>query len=339
MNIVKKIIIVELNNYHTECIYAQVLYLTKSGFSVEVICSEKTFKHVEYLKDTCPVKSYDFSKATSYIELWWYLLRQKNSITVLNTAQGSRVLKLLAIPTFNKIKYYGIIHNLKKLETSSGQKLLSRKISQYLVIADYLKESPIAIRNGIKSINTSIFPHADSFLDIPKHENIWITIPGNIELKRRDYHWIIDVCSKKELPNNVKFILLGNASKGDGKTIIDRIKKENLEDYFIWFDSYINQSEFNGYIQKSDFLLPLLHETSSEYIHYKISGTFSLSEAFSKPMLLHSNFRILNKYYCTEYYSDIPEFIHLISHQPIIKCKPIDFDKNRIQYLEALELI
>lgn len=335
----KKIIIVELNNYHTECIYAQVLYLTNSGFSVEVICSQKTFKHVEYLVDVCPVKSYDFSKTLSFIELWWYLLHQKNSLVVLNTAQGNKVLKLLILPRFNKIKFYGIIHNLKKLETSSGQKLISRKINQYLVIADYLKESPIAIKKGIKSIDTSIFPNADSLHDITKREDIWITIPGNIELKRRDYHWIIDVCSKNKLPNNIKFILLGNASKGDGKTIVERIKKENLEKHFIWFDSFINQNEFNGYIQKSDFLLPLLHETNSEYIQYKTSGTFSLSEAFSKPMILHSNFRMLNKYYCIEFYSDIPEFIQLISNQPNIKCKPYDFDKSRIQYLEALQLI
>ncbi len=335
----KKIIIVELNNYHTECIYAQVLYLSKSGFSVEVICSQKTFKHVEYLKDICPVKSYDFSKTPSFLKLWWYLLHQKNSITVLNTAQGNKVLKLLTLPTFNKVKYYGLIHNLKKLETSNGQKIISKKINQYLVIADYLKESPIAIKNGVTSINTSIFPTTDPFQDITKRENIWITIPGNIELKRRDYHWIIDVCSSNKLPNNIKFILLGNASKGDGRTIIERIKKEKLEDHFIWFDSFIDQKEFNGYIQRSDYLLPLLHETSSEYILYKTSGTFSLSEAFSKPMILHSNFRILKKYYCTEFYSDIPEFIHLISHQPTIKCKPYDFEKNRIQYLKALQLI
>ncbi|MDI3527999.1 MAG: hypothetical protein PWR03_2183, partial [Tenuifilum sp.] len=322
-----------------ECIYAQVLYLTKSGFRVEVICSQKTLKHLEYLKGFCPVKSYDFSEVLSFFKLWWYLLQQKKSHIVLNTAQGNRVLKLLTLPTFRKVKFYGIIHNLKKLEASSGQKLISRKINQYLVIADYLKESPAAVEKGIKSINTSIFPNADSFLDIPKHQNIWITIPGNIELKRRDYHWIIDVCSKNKLPNNIKFILLGNASKGDGKEIIDRIKNEHIENQFIWFDKFVNQNVFNDYIKKSDYLLPLLHENRSEYLIYKTSGTFSLSEAFSKPMILHSNFRNLNKYYCIEFYSNIPEFIHIISKQPVIKCKPFDFEKNRIQYLEALKLI
>lgn len=335
----KKVIIIELNNYHTECIYAQALYLKKSGFSVEVICSLNAFKHIEYLRDICPVKSYDFSKAWSYIKLWWYLLRQKNSLTVLNTAQGSKVLKLLTLPTFRKIKFYGIIHNLKKLETSIGQKLISGKILQYLVIADYLKESPIAIKKGIQSINTSVFPNSDSYIDITKREDIWITIPGNIELKRRDYHWIIDVCTKNKLPNNIKFILLGNASKADGKEIIDRIKTEHIENQFIWFDKFVNQNVFNDYIKKTDYLLPLLHENRSEYLIYKTSGTFSLSEAFSKPMILHSNFRNLNKYYCIEFYSNIPEFIHLISKQPVIKCKPFDFEKNRIQYLEALKLI
>lgn len=336
----KTAIIIEFNEYHTECIYPQVEYLKESGYSVQVICSQKILSTIDYLTNICQVNSYDFKKLHSYIKLWWYLLKRKdNPVIILNTAHGSRALKFMLLPFLSKLKINGIVHNMKKLETSKGQQLISRKIFRYLVIADYLAETKIAKAHNISSINTSYFPSLELNESITKRDEIWITIPGNIETKRRDYHWLIDVCSDRQLNKNIKFILLGNSKKGDGNEIITRILSSGLENHFIWFDSFIGQDTFNTYIHKSDYLLPLLHEGKDEYLKYKISGIFSISEAFSKPMILHSNFKILNKYYCTEFYSNIAEFIHLISHQPNIKCKPFDFDRNRIQYLEALQLI
>ncbi|MEW5846561.1 MAG: hypothetical protein AB1777_09905 [Bacteroidota bacterium] len=336
----KKVIIIEFYNYHSECIYPQVIYLTKSGYEVEVICSNSTMVNIEYLNKICNIKAYNFSKTTSYLKLWLYLLkvRKTTSAIILNTAQGSKVLKFILLPFLKGINFFGIIHNLKKIEKSKGQKFISRKISKYIVIAEYLKDTEIGKMYQIPSINTSLFPNFELDETIEKGNDIWIAIPGNIEIKRRDYIWLIDLCHTNRL-NNLKFILLGNSKKGDGLAIIRRIKDLNLENYFVWFDSFIKQETFNTYIQKADYLLPLLNPNSNEYLKYKISGIFNLSEAFNKPMILHSNFKLLEKYYCCLFYNNIDEFKSLISTKPNIECKSVDFEKNRIKYLEAIQLL
>jgi len=336
----KKVIIIEFYNYHSECIYPQVIYLTKSGYEVEVICSNNTLVNIEYLNKICKIKAYNFSKTTSYIKLWFYLLKERKntSAVILNTAQGSKVLKFTVLPFFKSINFFGIIHNLKKLEKSKGQKLISRKISKYLVIAEYLKDTEIGKKYQIPSINTSLFPNFELCETIEKGNDIWIAIPGNIEIKRRDYNWLIDTCQNYKL-SNIKFILLGNSKKGDGIYVIQRIKDLNLENQFLWFDSFIKQETFNTYIEKSDYLLPLLNPDSNEYLKYKLSGIFTLSEAFNKPMILHSNFKLLEKYYCCLFYNNLDDFISLISTKPNVECKSIDFEKNRIKYLEAIQLL
>lgn len=336
----KKVIIIEFYNYHTETIYPQVIYLTKSGYEVEVICSNNVIVNVKYLNEICKIKTYNFSKTTSYFKLWLYLLklRKSTSAVIINTAQGSKILKFVFLPFLKSVNFIGIIHNLKKIEKSKGQQVISRTISKYIVIADYLKETEIAKKYQISSINLSFFPNLEMSETIEKGNDIWIAIPGNIEIKRRDYNWLIDLCNANEL-NNVKFILLGNSKKGDGVTVTQRIKSLNIEKYFIWFDYFINQQAFNTYIKKSDYLLPLLNPNSNEYLKYKISGTFSLSEAFSKPMILHANFKLLGNYYCCLFYHNLEDFIRLISTKPNIECKSIDFEKNRIRYLEAIHLL
>lgn len=315
------------------------MYLTKSGYSVEVICSTKAVNAIEYLKEYCQVITYNFEKLFSYLQLWLYLIKQKNDLTiVINTAQGNRTLKFMLLPLLKKMKLFGIIHDLNKIESSKGQKLITRKIFKYLAIAEYLDNSSIAKKHKIKAINTSMFPRFNTN-DIIKNDNeIWIAIPGNIEVKRRDYHWLIEVCTKHKLDQNIKFILLGNSNKGEGNEIVNSIIEWKLENHFIWFNSFVNQDLFNSYIQKSDYLLPLLHEKSSEYLNHKISGIFSISESFSKPMILHSNYKPLGFYYCCTFYSSTEDFINLISVKPNIDCKPFEFEKNRLKYLEVIQL-
>ncbi len=335
----KKVIIIEFFNYHTECIYSQVLYLTKSEYEVEVICSTNVIDSIKYINELGYIKVFDFKKMLSYFKLWWYLIKQKNTSTVIiNTAQGSRVLKFMVLPFLGKIKFYGIIHNLKKIETSKGQKLISRKIFKYLVIADYLEHTSIAISHKISAINTNIFPTLFADDTVVKKNEIWIVVPGNIENKRRNYKWLINICAINQLNKSIKFILLGNSKKGDGKEIIQMIIDLKLEKNFIWFDSFIKQETFNTYIELSDYLLPLLDENNNEYLNYKISGTFSISQAFSKPMILHSNFKILESYYCCLFYNNVEEFIDLISSKPLVQCKPFDFNKNRLNYINVLNI-
>lgn len=335
----KKAIILEFYNYHIECIYPQVVYLTNGGFDVELVCSKEILQNIEYLRSKCKIIGYDFNKLTSYIKVWFYLLKNKKStLIILNTAQGNKVLKFIILPFLSRFKIFGIIHNIKKLEESKGQKIITKKISKYFVISEYLKESSISKKYGISSINTSLFPAFVTESIKHKGNEIWITIPGNIEKKRRDYDWLIDFSHSYNLDKRIKFILLGNAKKGDGNEIIRKIKLLKMENKFIWFESYITQDTFNNYIESSDYLLPLLNENNKEYLYYKVSGAFTLSEAFAKPMILHSNFYPLDKYYCCLFYKTDEEFLALISKISIIKCKKTNFERNGINYLKAFDL-
>src|SRR5690606_28209660 len=58
---------------------------------------------------------------------------------------------------------------------------------------------------------------------------IRIVIPGQLDLKKRDYFQLISALEQQPHLKSVRFFLLGNIAHNDGPAILERIQEKGLE--------------------------------------------------------------------------------------------------------------
>jgi hypothetical protein len=295
VKIKKNIAIIELGQGHQECIEPQVLFLKKAGYNVHLIISEKIQSHLSRESLKSRVYLHQIKGSKSIIELFKikkYLKTNHIDKVVFNTAENAITRNMTFL--LRGILCFGILHNISKLKTSWTQKLIGNKIKKYFVLNDYLKKNMEAkFTNKVQSFYPVFFPESLSAGKIEKPDNeIWITVPGQLEFKRRNYEALIDKQMEK-LPLNIKFIFLGNANKGDGPEIISRIKYLKIESHFIFFYNYLSEIDYHSWIKNSDLIMPLLHPAENNQLNYldkNISGSFNFGFAYNKPFLIHEIF-------------------------------------------------
>lgn len=276
---IKEIILIEFSSSHAECLYSQILFLREAGYHITLICDRKLRQIVQDFGKDITFLFFDFGKLISLLRVRSFLLQQNVEIVILNTAQGSIPLKFLSLHFPRRIRFYGTIHNVHKIETSLGQKIISRKVRSYFVLSKYQFLQIPKYRNlSFTYFNPSFFPAYESNekILVEKGDEIWVIIPGALEYKRRDYDFLFDFLKNHPL-ENLKFILLGNGSKGDGQYIINKIKAYQLEHFFYFFDDFVPNSLFQSYLQKADYLLPLIHPDTAgaeNYVKYKYPESF-----------------------------------------------------------------
>ncbi len=297
-----KIALVEIGGSHDECLFTQIQILKANKHTtLTLVCNDSLRKRVEIFKN---IDNFHFITIRQGWSAWLdiyalrkYLLQQNFDKIIFNTAQGAAIKKLMLIFPKYKTQLIGTIHNIDKLEHSKGQQIISNKINKYFVINDYL----------LKRINLKHYPKL-SFAAyypiffpkfIPRQltkptDEIWICIPGQVELKRRDYESLMEGIVQNGIPKHLKFILLGRCEHkhGDGIYIKHKIAELNIERQFMLWDSFIELDEFYSYLMYSDFILPLIHTThiSSQLYETQITGTYNLAFGFKKPLLMENQF-------------------------------------------------
>jgi len=283
---------------------------------------------------------FEFKKLGSLFMLRSFLIKNQIDNVIINTAQGNVAWKFMLLPFPKKIQFFGIIHNVKKLYKSFGQKNISRKIKHYYLLAEYLENFfPQTQKLQKQSFSPAFFRPFEQQIFPEKGDDCWICVPGGIEYKRRDYDFLFSVFQQADIPKNTKFILLGNAQKGDGQAVVQKIKSAGLTDFFIWFEDIIPNDTFLSYVNISDFLLPLIHGNLAEnYMKYKISGTFVLSDAFGKTMLCDEVFSQVKGFdYNALYYKNEEDFIRLLQEKKaVFIVRNVDFEENRLKYVKPL---
>lgn len=289
----RKVMLVEFNNWHDECIFPAFSFFRWAGCKVTLVLNEK-------LRGRISPDAY--SGADSIIFLPFGSLRhsvtsfriirrmlKKDGFThvFLNTAQGSVAWKFFLLPLRRSVKVVGTIHNVAKLKSSFGQKFITRRIDNYVLLSDVLMDSYKKVCSKPVSV---LYP-----IDYPKYNKVciekpdgevWIAVPGEISLKRRDYYSIIN--SSAKYGRKVKFLFLCNSNRADGKEVMERARECCVEQNILSFKSYVSNEEFYSYIELCDYVMPLVHPGKSVYAKYlteKISGTYNLAFAYRKPMI------------------------------------------------------
>lgn len=340
----KKVALIEFSSSHTECLYSQILFLQEAGYHITLICDKKMAQVVQDFGKEISCLFFDFGKLISLLRVRSFILQQNMETVILNTAQGSIPLKFLSLYFPRRIRFYGTIHNVHKIETSLGQKIISRKVRSYYVLSKYQFLQIPEYRNlSFAYFNPSFFPTYESHQKnlAEKGDEMWVVIPGALEYKRRDYHFLIDFL-KRYPQENLKFILLGNGSKGDGEHVINTIKEHQLERFFTYFDGFVPNSLFQFYVQNADYLLPLIHpeaEGAENYTKYKISGIFPLSLAYDVPLLCHDIFEGIEGFeYPALFYADSDGLWNIFRQKLTVRHSlPLCFDNEKNRYIQLLE--
>lgn len=296
----KKIAVIELGDSHEECLASTLWFLSEDN-EVDLYINSVLSERINHLKHYCRQMQAIESKAGTVsmiasLRLARILQQQRYDAIFLNTAQG-RIKFLCLFSLFNRTKFIGLLHNVNKLQKGFGQRLISHKIAQYLVLNDYLQ---IAAQNLTKIPVASYYPiffPRQPQLDVEKPTGqIWITVPGRVENKRRDYSLLMDMAKRLTGYPKYKFIILGNIqATSDGRALAAQIKAENLSDRFLTFTKFVPTPLFLSYIQASDIVLPLITPKVidfNSYLTHKISGSWNMAFAFQKPMLVHPDFMV-----------------------------------------------
>jgi hypothetical protein len=301
---INKIALIELGGSHEENLYSQVLFLKRYGFQVYIILFEDHFHRIIAFPEVDTWKCY--KKPPGWLAEWYlvfrlliYLRRQGIKKAVLTTAEGN-IIRKLSRAAGGFTEFIGIIHQASKLWTSRSQQIINRTVKKYFVLADFIK-------SNLDHMDTSIpvecfypinFPvekdeGTGPWQDGEKDAEYRICITGAVDFARRDYQALLDEMLVMEIPEGVKFILLGRTTSHDGKALTASIRELGFEKYFTIFDDFIPHKQFYGILKQAWLILPLITPRIRDYIkylRYTVTGSFNLAYGFRVPMLLHESF-------------------------------------------------
>ena len=355
MSEVKKIALVEMGGSHDECLYAQIRYLKDDGHHVTLICNSSLKSNVEYFDDLDDVHYIELrSGLKQWIDLKIIRRILKNGEfdrVVFNTAQGNVLKNLFLLPKLKKAKLFGVIHNLRKLQKSHSQKVITQNLDGYLVLNDYLIDQvdpEVKKSVNLHPLYTVFYPNYPS-KELQKSTNeIWICIPGQVELSRRDYDALFDSIEKIGINDNIKLLFLGRCehADGDGAYIKKRVAELGVEQNVVLWDSFIETDEFYGMLKASDYILPLIHPQHDSYslYEYQISGSFNLAFGFKKPLLMeesfsdYKDFQNSSIFYSTSSLMKVINGLESSEKEEFYSDVKWNFEELKQSYLKALEL-
>ena len=292
--------IVEISESHEECIYTQLKFLTDAGHVVDLILNpclknqvtpyKSLSNSIEYI---LPVKNGMGKKLKQQYKL--SKLLNSYDLVIYNTASSSKLIRNVSLlSAFSKVPTVGLLHNTLRLQSSFTQKLISIKIKKYFVLSDFLANTAIK-KKGIvvSSFYPIFFQETQNSITKPK-DTIWISIPGRIDLGRRDYKSLFDSLNKIESLERIQFLILGKLNKQskEGGLLWNLITESGFQDNFIWFDNFIPNKDYHGYLKASDYIMPLL-KNDVNYLKHKISGSFNLAFAYKKPLISKAFFKTI----------------------------------------------
>jgi len=291
----KRVAILEIGGSHDECILSQLIGLKHAGATI-YFCSTKAMidrnphfhNYVDHFYEVkLPQKAIGDFLVMKNLNKWF--VKNKIEVVVCNTAQGGHI-RNLTLTSPKRIKFFGIIHTIKMLDGRFTQKLISLKIKDYFILNDTLIERSMKSKGiQLHSFYPLDFPHFNFQTEKPETD-FWIAIIGGVENRRKDLTGLIDII--RNTPNNVKFHLLGKSDKAHPEVLafLNQLKQYQLEDRVVWFDRFLSQEEFDGYLQNADAILPLVHPntpSADEYFNRQISGAINVAFAYKVPMMIH----------------------------------------------------
>ncbi len=357
----RKIAIIEID-YHAEVLKNTCRIFSNTNFSVIIITKEKIAKRVK-TEDFTTRFTWLIIKSGESISRFMknnILVINKCDLIIFNTLASHfklfssidyKPITLLRIHNANSYLIPGksfkpqltpyfiwkdVSHILRKkigeLDWFFRKRFLSKmdylsfpyeNIQEYVVNEGMIKHHKIAPLLPFTTYNPS-------FQKTKETKEIYITVPGRLDQKRRDYHPLINAFNniKHKLNQTVVLSLLGRPKDYYGIQIINKSKRIETNNLRIkCFKKFVPFEVFDSLLKKTDFLiLPLIIDTrytiyKEKYGYTKISGSINDLIHYGKPAIITRKYP-LNPHirYISEQYDNQDELEELI----------LDWVNNRI---------
>ncbi len=208
------------------------------------------------------------------------------------------------------------------------------------VLGDAMKNyfmSESKIRKPVLILPYAIYEH--SKLPEITDEVVDFAIPGSIDLRRRDYHTVLDAFEKAAADvKNITITLAGKPVWDYGLEILTRCKKLNENGLKIkWYDDFIPQPEFEKIMHGSDVIISPVNKEMPYGTEHEIYGlskatgaTFDMAR-YAKPGIMPDIFNVPEELKGSVLkYSDVDELTEII--------KKISDDINYLTGLKQIAL-
>ena len=277
----KTILIIEFNHCHMETIPGYSRYLVQLGYNVCVLTRFYTGGVFSLIKDKSikvfecnPVtfdKIYedaDFSKFERIIYNSRGIYFRKNDV---NNTNYNDIFEYFSKIKQGKKKNIYVQHHIEKMNRNSQDK--------YIILANPKKEAflePLVVN-----------PHYfGKITQMPRNKIVSFISIGELSSERRNVKLLTDA-----VENLVKlgytYFKINIIGGGNLENLAPSIKK-----YFNILGR-LNYKDMFNYLEKSDYILPLLDpdlKAHNRYLSSGTSGTFQLVYGFLKPCLIHRKF-------------------------------------------------
>ncbi len=297
----KEVLLIEFNESHIEVLHSQILFLLNKNYKVNLwINDEAEFNDiyegkVNIIREKTKLSSLNIGLL---FKVAGFIYKNKIEKIILNTAHGILIRNLCLLLLMSKTQVIGVAHQAHKLLKSSTQKIISKKVKKYFVLNDYVKKFIDKESNGAYNVNVfyPIFFSINGLNEKKSNEQIIITVPGKVIERRKDYIFLIKniLNLSEELKDKFQFIFLGTATQNESPGVFNFISENKIPESLLKiYQNHVSENEFNKILQRSDYILPLIHPSSqsyNEYLSTEISGAFNTAFAFKKPLLMYESF-------------------------------------------------
>lgn len=336
-----RVALVEFNTWHGECLTPQLAYMEARGIDATLICPRKTAQAIDptTMAGVRHIECAEKKGARNVWEAWRAIVSAGLDLVVLNTAQGSEALKLSLLPFPKSLRFAGLIHDLRKLTSSTGQRLICRRMSGYLVAARYLTGN-FPLRRPVEYFSPlPARPDRPCAGPTKAAGETWVVVPGNVERKRRNYA-ALPRLAQELAGSGIRIVVLGNIGKGDGPWLRGLVHSAGLDAMFVFFDQFIPEDVYDSYMRQCDYLLPLIDSDvphAEDYTRFKTSGTFNLAKAYGKTMLCDNALhRLKESGLPCLFYGDAAELRQHIERQETAAATALDFEAEATRYCSFL---
>ena len=261
-------IIIDGKNYYDELEKIELEFDKLIFITVDPVLEQLPKKYLS-IKTTLVLHDiHAYTLPTKYFHLW----RQSFIQSVKNVAKWS-------------------IYILLKKQNYTKQLINSE--CQYALPTDETKSYFDKLTSHINNSYTLNFAVPKYKSKIHKRSFVNITIPGNISDKNRDYDLLLRAIKLLDINVDINFHFLGDNKSYYAKTImkkIDKISRQGLKFYF--YNSFIEQKQFDDILRDSDFLILPFKKTMHYQIfkermgHSCVSGSINDMVRFSIPSLI-----------------------------------------------------
>lgn len=280
----KTVLLIEINDYHTELLPSFVHYLKKLDYNVEIMANYGQIGNLPHLdaKNIYHFTLSGFKKvlASNKIKNYSFLIFLSNEIYWSYNGEIKPDVNVLEKFSPKNKNIGAVIHDLGEKMPPSGVKKI--------VLADFLKEKSASFLSpdDFYTINPCYFIKEDKEKEKNQDKTIFITV-GKLENIRKNSDLLFNAIRKllnKRGSKDFEVRIIGNNSPdmvpNDLKDKIKVLGKLNFKRMY-------------QELKQADFFLPLLDFNNKKHLRYietGTSGSFQLIRGFSLPPVIEENF-------------------------------------------------